>query len=324
MKRAIITGATGFVGANLARRLVQEGHEVHLLVRPGHKPWHIEAIHAEVRLHELRLEEAREVTRAVNEIRPEWIFHLAVHGAYSSQTDLQQMLLSNVHGTINLLTACLKTGFEAFVNTGSSSEYGFKDHPPRETEFLEPNSDYAVTKACATLFCRCAAQRERAPVTTLRLYSVYGPYEEPARLMPALIVRGWRGGWPPLVSPETARDYVYVDDVVEAYLLAAQHPPQEPGTIYNVGTGLQTTLREVVEVARRAMAIPVEPAWETMPPRQWDTKCWVADSRLIRQELGWRPRSTFEEGFRQMLEWFRSDPNRLVFYEKAQSAPPRV
>src|SRR5260221_1973938 len=142
--------------------------------------------------------------------------------------------------------------------------------------------------------------------------------------MPALIVRGLRGGWPPLVNPETARDYVYVDDVVEAYLLTAQHPRQKPGTIYNVGTGLQTTLREVAEVARRAMAIPVEPAWGTMPPRQWDANCWVADSRLIREELGWRPRYTFGDGFLHMLEWFRGDLNRLPFYEEAPSAPPTV
>jgi UDP-glucose 4-epimerase len=316
MKRVVVTGATGFVGANLARRLLQDGHEVHLLVRPGYKPWRIEAIRADARLHELCLEDASQVARIIGQIRPEWIFHLAAHGAYSSQTDLHQMLLTNIQGTVNLVTACLKTGFEAFVNTGSSSEYGFKDHPATETELLEPNSHYAVTKASATLFCRYTAQREQAPLTTLRLYSVYGPYEEPARLMPALIVRGLRGEWPPMVNPETARDYVHVDDVVEAHLLAAQHPSQEQGAIYNVGTGLQTTLREVVEVARRAMAIPDEPKWGSMPPRQWDTNCWVADSRLIRERLGWRPRYTFEEGFRQMLEWFGANPELRVLYEK--------
>src|SRR5207248_1453496 len=196
---------------------------------PGCKAWRIEAIRADVRLHELRLEDAGDVARAIEQIRPEWVFHLAVHGAYSSQTDLHQMLLTNIHGTMNLVTACLKTGFQAFINTGSSSEYGFKDHPASETELLEPNSQYAVTKASATLFCRYTAQREQAPLTTLRLYSVYGPYEEPSRLMPTLIVRGLRREWPPLVKPETARDYVHVDDAVAAYLLAAQHTNHERG-----------------------------------------------------------------------------------------------
>ena len=190
MKRILVTGGTGFVGANLARRLVRDGHEVHLLVRPGYKAWRIDAVRADARLHEAPLEDAGRVASAISQIHPEWIFHLAAHGAYSMQTDLHQMLLTNIQGTMNLVTACLKTGFEAFVNTGSSSEYGFKDHPAAETDLLEPNSHYAVTKASATLFCRQTAQRERVALRTLRLYSVYGPYEEPSRLMPALIMRG--------------------------------------------------------------------------------------------------------------------------------------
>jgi UDP-glucose 4-epimerase len=309
MKRTLLTGGTGFVGANLARGLLRDGHEVHLLVRPGHQPWRIEAIRPHVQLHEARLDDSHEVTRMVDQIRPEWIFHLAVHGAYSWQTDLNQMLATNIHGTVNLLTACLKAGFDAFINTGSSSEYGFKDHPPAETESLEPNSDYAVTKAAATLFCRQTAQRERVHLTTLRLYSVYGPFEEPARLIPSLIGHGLRGEWPPLASPDTARDYVYVDDVVDAYLLAATQPGQPPGAVYNVGTGVQSTLRQVVEVARRILTIQAEPKWGSMPPRQWDTKCWVADNRLIHESLGWRPHYTVEEGFSQMLLWHRGQPD---------------
>lgn len=306
MKRAIVTGGTGFIGANLARRLLADGHEVHLLVRSGYKSWRIDDLRADVRLHEVRLEDAAALTGLLRQIRPEWVFHLAAHGAYPVQIDLPQMLLTNIHGTINLVTACLSAGFEGFVNTGSSSEYGLKDHPPKETEFLEPNSDYAATKSAATLFCRHLAQREHAPLTTLRLYSVYGPYEEPARLIPTLIMRGLRGEWPPLVRPETARDYVFVDDVVEAYLLAIAHP-SEPGAIYNVGTGVQTTLREVVEVAQRGLPIVGEPKWGSMPPRQWDTDSWVADSALIREELGWRHRRSFDAGFRETLEWFRQN-----------------
>jgi nucleoside-diphosphate-sugar epimerase len=153
-------------------------------------------------------------------------------------------------GTINLLQACLETGFESFVNTGSSSEYGFKDHAPPENEWLEPNSHYAVTKASATQFCRYTAQQYGVHVPTLRLYSVYGPYEEPTRLLPTLISRGMRGKLPPLVDGNVARDFVYVDDVKQAYLLAAQRTDVEPGAIYNVGTPVPTSIGEVVNIAR--------------------------------------------------------------------------
>lgn len=309
MKRAIITGATGFVGANLARRLLAEGHEVHLLVRPGHAPWRIEAIKADVRLRVLNLGDAEALARVVADVRPEWVFHLAAHGAYSWQTDLARMIQTNVIETVNLVEACLRAGFEAFVNTGSSSEYGYKDHAPSETEWLEPNSHYAVTKASATLFCRYTAQSRHVHIPTLRLYSVYGPYEDPNRLIPTIITRGLKGELPSLVNPDIARDYVYVEDVCEAYLLAAGAPDQELGAVYNVGTGVRTAIRQVVEMARRVMGIEAEPRWDSMPNRQWDTNVWLADNRKIRNALGWEPKFDFERGFEKTVGWFRNSPD---------------
>jgi dolichol-phosphate mannosyltransferase len=226
------------------------------------------------------------------------------------------MIQTNIVGTIHLVEACLKTGFEAFVNTGTSSEYGFKDHAPSEDESTEPNSHYAVTKAAATLFCRFTAQSRALHLPTLRLYSVYGPYEEPTRLIPRLITHGLKGELPPLVNRSVARDYVYVDDVTEAYLLAATRTGQQPGAVYNVGTGIQTSLEEAVETARRVLSIKREPRWASMPERVWDTNLWVADNRKIKDALGWQPRYTFEQGFRLTLEWLRASPALRSFYDQ--------
>jgi UDP-glucose 4-epimerase len=305
VKRALVTGASGFVGANLARRLLRDGHEVHLLVRPEHDPGRIEGLCRDAAVHVAPLGDREALERAVAKVRPEWIFHLAAHGAYSWQTDLEEMTSANIHGAINLISAALRTGFEAFVNTGSSSEYGFKDHAPVESEMLEPNSHYAVTKAAATLFARYTAQSRGVHLPTLRLYSVYGPYEDPRRLVPTLIREGLSGRLPPLVDPDVARDFVHVDDVVEAYLLAAQSPTGELGAVYNVATGVATTIREAVGVARGAMGIAAEPAWSTMPNRSWDSAVWVGDARKIRAALGWRPRLDFAAGFARTVEWFR-------------------
>ncbi len=290
MKRVLVTGGTGFLGANLMRRLVADGHEVHLIVRANHSDWRLEGM--DVPLHVADLSDVESVRSAVAAIRPEWVFHLAAHGQYSWETDVRTMIQTNMLGTANLLQVCNEA--EAFVNTGSSSEYGLKDHPPAEDEVLDPNSTYAVTKGAATGLCRLAG------AVTLRLYSVYGPYEHPDRLIPTLIRQGRQGRLPPLVDPDVARDFVYVDDVVEAYLLAVQS--KQNGAVYNVGTGVQTTIREVVDVVRRVFGLQAEPRWGSMPNRHWDTSCWVANSQKIRDDLGWQPAYDFDAGFKRTVE----------------------
>ena len=311
MKRVVVTGGTGFIGANLTRRLLNEGHEIHLLVRPGYSPWRIRAIRGDVQLHEIELQDNESLGCIVGHIRPDWVFHLAASGAYSWQTDQALMVQTNFVGTINLVEACLQAGFETFINTGSSSEYGFKNAAPAETDWLEPNSHYAVTKASASLFCRYTAQSRKVRLYTLRLYSTYGPYEEPKRLMPTIIRLGLKGKLPPLVNPDTARDYVYIDDVVDAYLLAAATSAQELGAVYNIGSGVQTSLREVVQVARRIMGIVEEPDWGTMAQRIWDTSIWVANNQKAQNELLWHPQFTFQEGFRKMVQWYSNHTELL-------------
>ena len=312
----MLTGATGFVGANLARRLLREGHRVHLLVREGHAAWRLAGIRDQVYLHRADLGDLPGLQRVVDQVRPEWVFHLAAHGAYSWQTDLEQMVRTNILATANLVEACVRAGFEAFVNTGSSSEYGYKDHPPAEGEPLEPNSHYACTKAAASLLCRHTARSRGVNLPTLRLYTAYGPYEDPARLFPTLVLRGMRGELPPLVGPDTARDFVFVEDVCDAYLLAASHPGQEPGAIYNVGSGTQTPLRRVVDLAREMLGIRAAPDWGSMPPRVWDSNVWVADNRKIRDVLGWQPCTSLEEGFRRTVDWFRQSTAILPLDER--------
>ncbi len=310
--RSLVTGAAGFVGAVLARRLAADGHEVHALVRPGSNLWRLAGLVA--RVHEVDLAEEPAVSDLVTRICPEWIFHLAAHGAYSSQTHFGEMVRTNVLGTLHLVESGLRVGFDALVNTGSSSEYGFIDHAPSEEEEPRPSSDYAVTKLTAMLYCRAAAARSGLSIPTLRLYSVFGPFEEPSRFLPQLALQGLSKKLPPLVSPDVARDFVFVDDVVEAYLAAATRRGPEPGPVYNVGTGKQTTIREAVDVARRTLGVDAVPEWGTMPNRAWDTSVWVANPARIERELGWKPLTTFEEGFSRTVRWLTENPDRLELY----------
>jgi nucleoside-diphosphate-sugar epimerase len=318
VKRVIVTGAAGFIGANVARRLVAEGFDAFLLTLPSSLRWRLAELDGAASIVELDLADRDAVIRAVREIGPDWVLHLAAHGGYSWQTDGDAILRANVIGTANLLEACRRVGVEAFVNTGSSSEYGFKDHPPDETEPIEPTSVYAVAKAAATMLCRQSALADDLNVCTLRLYSTYGPWEEPKRLVPALAVEGLHGVFPPLVSPDTARDFVWVDDVVEAFFLAARTVHAERGAIYNVGTGVQTTVGEAAEIARDVLQIEGRPEWGSMAARSWDTNRWVADSTKIQRALGWHPSREFRDGFTAFAHWFRERPELLAFYRRSR------
>ena len=316
MKRVLLTGGAGFVGANLCRWLLREGHEVQLLLRPGSNRWRLEPVEAEIRSREVDLEDGEAVERAVATFRPEWVFHLAAYGAYSQQADVRRMVRTNIAGTVNLVESCMATGFEALVNAGSSSEYGFKDHAPAETDVLEPNSHYAWTKAAATHYCRFTGATLGLPIATLRLYAVYGPYEEPGRLMPTLISSALEGGLPPLAGREVARDFVYVEDVCEAFVLTAE-TASDPGAVYNVGSGVQTTLEELVELVRRRFGTKIVPEWGTMANRSWDTNVWVANNQKIVRELGWKPRHTLDEGLEAFARWFETHPDVKGVYAKA-------
>lgn len=306
--RALVTGAGGFVGANLAAGLAQAGHEVVAWVRPEGTTWRLQPLGDAIEVAAVDLLDGEAIDAGVRAARPDWVFHLAAHGAYSWQEDAERIMQTNLVSTVRLLAACRRHGFAAFVNAGSSSEYGFQDHAPREDELPEPNSDYAAMKAAATLHCRFVAQRDDVHVVTLRLYSVYGPWEEPGRLLPTLVARGLEGRLPPLVSPDTPRDFITVRDTERAFLEAAQRTDVERGGVFNIGSGRQTTLREVVEVARGQLGIAAEPEWGTEPQRAWDAAVWVADASKAREQLGWAAEDDLPTGFACLAGWLREHP----------------
>lgn len=309
--RALVTGGTGFIGANLVRRLLSDGHEVHLLVRPGYHTWRLGDLVDGRHTHLVEPGDRDRVRSLVISLDLDWVFNLAAHGAYPEQGDVAQMVNTNVTGFVHLAEAAAEAGIRAFVQAGSSSEYGFKDHPPSEQELLTPNSAYSATKASASLYAvHLAAQG--VPITVLRIYSAYGPWEEPSRLVPTLVGQGLRGRLPPLVSPDTARDFVYVDDVVEAFVRVA-HLARLPQPIYNIGSGHQTSLRSAVESLRRVLPIKEEPRWGSMSGRSWDTSTWVSDCSAAERDLSWTARTEFEAGLRATIAWMRQ-PEHLTHY----------
>lgn len=300
----LVTGATGFIGACLVRQLVKGKDKVHIILRRKSDTWRIKDILKEINLHYADLTDARGIDKAVRKIKPQIVFHLAAYRNYLEES--RKNLEINIFGTLNLLEACNKTGYDIFINTGSSSEYGTKAKPMSEKDLLEPNSYYAIAKTSQTLLCQYLAREKKLPIITLRLFSIYGPYEGSRRLVLTLINNCLNGKDLSLVSSKTARDFIFVDDVVRAYLKAAQSP-KLAGHIFNIGTGQQSLLKDVVSLVVKITRAKVKQNWGAMPGRPFDTDIWLADISKAKRVLNWQPKYNLEKGLRETVNWFKKN-----------------
>jgi len=306
MKRILITGASGFIGACLARELAEHGDEVHLFLRNTSNLWRLNGLQDRFEIHRVDITDAENVKAAVREIRPDIIYHLATYGAYARQKDEKSAMETNVWGTVNLLNACASVGFERFVNVSSSSEYGIKDKPMREDDVLEPNGIYGVTKATATLYCQYMAHNKGLPITMFRVFAAYGYYEEPSRLIPSLIVPCLKNESPKLSSPDSVRDFIFVEDVIEA-LKRSTEVPGACGEIMNLGTGKQHTVKEAAEIVRELTGCKKEPHWNAVEKTGEEPKKWVADMTKTERILKWKPKHSLESGLKKTAQWFSSN-----------------
>ncbi len=300
-EKILVTGATGFIGANLIRRLVQTNNNLHLFIRPkSSNIWRIKNFIDKLNIHEVDIQDKRSVKRAVSKVKPKVIFHLATFGAYPTEKDFETIFNTNLVATVNLIDACSAVGFDSFINTGSSSEYGICDTPMAENTVLSPVTDYGSTKAATTIILDQMARSRTLNIATIRPFSVYGPYEAKGRLIPTLISSAISGKAVSLASKKSVRDYVYVEDLVDAYLLAAD---KKASGVFNIGSGKEYTTLQVFDLVKKIAGGKLRANWGSQEERRFEPKHWVASNEKAIKLLSWKPRYSLESGLSETYKW---------------------
>ena len=310
--KALVTGGAGFIGHHLVRALVERGDDVTVLddLSSGQIS-RLEPVRDRIAFVEGSILDAAALDRAVT--GAEVVFHEAALASVAiSVADPRRTDQVNVGGTIAVVLAAAQRGVRRVVFAGSSAVYGEPRRLPMDEEQRPaPTSPYGVSKLAAELYTHALGTLHGLETVVLRYFNVYGPAQDPASEYAAVIPRfisAVVGRGQPTINGSTAisRDFVFVDDVVAANLLAAQ-PASSSGLTCNIATGDRTTLGELLDQVCRAAGRTVEPI--VGPAREGDIVDSVADITTAREKLGYRPAVRLGEGIARTVASYRKpDP----------------
>jgi UDP-glucose 4-epimerase len=300
-----VTGATGFIGSHLARRLLDIGARVNILIRPGSTAVRIADRLSELTTFEGDLSDVDRLRAMLKTAKPQYVFHLAAYTIVDRdylQSDSAMRV--NLGGTMRLTEALQGIDLKRLINTGTCEEYGDAIPPFDEDTPLKPVSPYSVSKAAATMWCQMIQQTTGAPIVTVRPFLCYGAGQDAGRLVTQAIIAALAGRDFPMTEGEQTRDFKHVTDFVDGYLRAAV-APAAVGEVINLGSGEEHRVRDLVQTIFNMAGARGRPQPGLVPYRQAEVWRSVASITKARRLLGWEPKVRLEDGMRTTIEWYR-------------------
>lgn len=311
MARYLVTGVAGFIGSAIARALLHRGDHVRGLDDfSSGKSENIAELKGRLDFHEATLLDPEALSVACHGI--DCIFHeAAIPSVPKSVAEPKKTSLVNIEGSLNLLLAAKDAGVKRVVYAASSSAYGESPALPKREDMVPyPISPYAVQKLAAEHYMQVFAKVYGLETVSLRYFNIFGPRQDPtsqySAVLAKFITQMLQGQAPTIYGDgEQSRDFTYIDNAVQANLLAAQAPAEEAsGRVFNVATGIRFSLNQTYNLLQEIIGFraPVNYA----EPRSGDIKHSLADISQAQKHLKYRPSVGFDEGLRRTVDWYRN------------------
>ncbi len=307
--RSLVTGGAGFIGSQLVRTLLQEGHEVRVLDNfSTGKRANLEEIRDKIELMEGDIRDQTAVEEAVRGV--DYVFHQAAFVSVPlSMERPSECFQVNVGGTIQLLTASLRSDVERVVMASSAAVYGDTDKMPlREEDKLQASSPYAASKQAIEIYAELYTQAFDLEVVSLRYFNVYGPRQSPesdyAAVIPIFIQRLLEEKTPIIHGDgHQSRDFIFVEDVARANLLTLESE-DAPGKAFNVCSGEEISILSLLETLQNLISNSVPP--EFTEARQGDIYRSVGSPDRAEEVLGFQRQISLREGLKLTVDWMGS------------------
>ncbi|MEM6261875.1 MAG: NAD-dependent epimerase/dehydratase family protein [Bacteroidota bacterium] len=291
----LLTGASGIVGSDLSRVLLERGAKVYAISRNDQSLGHPNLTWVK-----LALESKDEVMEAYKAISPDWVFHMASYVSAAPSYDLvMPTFQSNLVSTLHMLMAAKEYGCERMIVAGTSEER------VDDVKEILPASPYAAAKLASSAYARMFNKLYDVPVCITTLFSVYGPTPlKPKRVLPYAISELLKGKSPEFSSGKRRIDWIYADDAIEGLLKTIQSKEAE-GQTFDLGTGSMLTIRELIDKVADIIGGSGRPVWGARPDRPMENEV-AADLNKTQSIIDWQPTVGLEEGLKITIDWYRT------------------
>jgi len=312
-KRVLVTGAGGFIGSHLVKRLVENEAHVHIFDLPSSNYSRLNGIIHKFSIHEGDLANQKQINRCIKKSKPEIIYHLAAF--VNNERDLNlidRMIDVNLKGTINLINSLIKEkpDFKCFINTGTCEEYGDSKTPFRESQREIPVSPYSASKVASTYFCQMINKVTKLPIITLRPFLTYGPGQDLHRFIPSLIVHCITRKDFKMTAGNQTREFNYIDDIIDAYILAPYNK-KASGQVINIGNGIEYKIIEVAKKIVTMLGNPIRLHIGVLPNRPGETAHFFSSNEKAKKLLGWFPKVGLNEGLERTITWYKKSKENV-------------